>query len=101
MRAGAGLEDEDGVTCMEFLNFKSEPSERKRSIWNVIEAEAVVEPVAAVAESAKASSKVVEEWHRLRGALMLVLRRFPEAKEAVMQMIIELSPGMTAPEWAI
>ena len=78
---------------MEFLNFKSEPSKIKRSIWNVVEAEPV-------ADSATVSSKVVEEWHRLRGALMLVLRRFPEAKEAVMKTIIELSPGMTAPEWA-
>ncbi len=86
---------------MEFFNFKSELNKIKRSIWNLVEAEAAADPVAAVAESAKASSKVVEEWHRLRGALMLVLRRFPEAKEAVMQMIIELSPGMTAPEWAI
>ncbi len=85
---------------MEFLNFKSELNKIKRSIWNVVEAEAAADPAAAVAESAKASSKVVEEWHRLRGALMLVLRRFPEAKEAVMQMIIELSPSMTAPEWA-
>ena len=83
-----------------FLNFKSEPSTTKRSIWNVVEAEEVADPVAAAAESAKASSIVVEEWHRLRGALMLVLRRFPVVMEAVLQKITELSPGMTAPEWA-
>ena len=83
-----------------FLNFESEPSTTKRSIWNVVEAEEAADPVAAAAESAKTSSKVVEEWHRLRGAFFLVLRRFPEAKEAVMKMIIEMSPGMTAPEWA-
>ena len=70
---------------MKFLNFNSEPSKIKRSIWNVVEADAAADPAVAAAESAKTSSKVVEEWHRLREALMMVLRRFPEAKEAVLK----------------